>query len=166
MDWFSALTISHIIGTVLGVGGATFAEINILRALKDGKISSDESYLMHGVYSTIRLGFFILLISGFGFLVFFRLNGMEAELFEPKLWAKMTIIGFLGLNAMLLQIRVIPLMWGSAISITSWYAALVIGSLHDIPYSYFTILAIYVVAVTISFAILMRIHRSMIKHSK
>jgi len=166
MDWFPILIVAHLVGTVLGVGGATFAEINILRALSDGKVSPDESNLMHGVYSTIRLGFFITLISGFGFLVFYRLNGMEELLFAPKLWAKMTIIGFLGLNAMLLQLRVIPLLWGSAISITSWYAALIIGSLKNIEYSYLTIMAIYAVAVTIAFAILMRIHNAMIKKHK
>lgn len=165
MDWFSLLVVSHIIGAALGVGGATFAEINVIRALRDGKISNDESALMHGVYSTIRLGFFITLISGFGFLVFYRLNGMEELLYEPKLWAKMTIIGFLGLNAMLLQVRAIPLMWGSAISITSWYAALIIGSLHDIEYSYFTILAMYAVAVAVSFFVLTRIHKRMTKHT-
>ncbi len=164
MDWFQILIISHLIGAVLGVGGATFAEINILRALRDGTISKDESYLMHGVYSTMRLGFFITLVSGFGILAYFRLNGMEAELFEPKLWAKMTIIGFLGFNAMLLQLRAIPILWGSAISITSWYAALIIGSMHEISYSYFTILAIYAVTVGVSFLILANIHKRMIKH--
>jgi len=164
MDWYTVLIISHIVGTVLGVGGATFAEINVIRALRDGKITPEESNLMRGVYTTLRLGFFILLISGFAFLVYYRLNGLEARLYSDKLWAKLTIIGFIGINAMLLQLRRIPLLWGSAISITSWYATLVIGSFGRISYSYLTILTIYAVAVVIVFGILKKIHEHMSKH--
>lgn len=166
MDWYSILVISHIVGTVLGVGGATFAEINILRALRDGKISDDESYLMSGAYKTLRLGFFIALVSGFGFLVVYRLQVMEELLYEPKLWAKMTIIGFIGLNAALLQMRIIPLLVGSAISITSWYAALILGSLKNVEYSYIAILSMYGLAVAIAFFVLMNIHEKMVKKHK
>lgn len=162
MDWFQILIIMHLVGTVLGVGGATFAEINIMRALSDGVVSPDESNLMRGVYTTIRLGLFLTLISGFGFLVYYRLNGMEELLYAAKLWAKMTIIGFLSVNAILLQIRFIPFMWGSAISITSWYAALVLGSIRQIEYSYFAILAVYAAAVCVAFLILSRIHKKMV----
>ncbi len=164
MDWYSILIISHIIGTVLGVGGATFAEVNVLRALRDGKITPDESYLMKGVYTVLRLGFFILLISGFGLLVYYRLNGMAAELYEPKLWVKLSIVGLIGVNAVLLQLRAISLLWGSAISITSWYTALILGSMHDIEYSFFAIFAVYVVAVLVVFVILKRVREYMSKH--
>ncbi|MAZ67578.1 hypothetical protein CL652_02280 [bacterium] len=157
MDWYSILVVSHIVGTVLGVGGATFAEVNIVRALSDGRVSPDESNLMSGTYTVLRLGFFIALISGFGFLIYYRLNGMEELLYEPKLWAKMTIIGLIGLNAALLQLRKIPLLWGSAISLTSWYAALVLGSIHDVEYSYFTVMVMYATAVAIVFFTLKRI---------
>lgn len=157
MDWYPILVISHIVGTVLGVGGATFAEMNVVRALRDGKISPDESNLMRGTYAVLRLGFFIALISGFGFLVHYRLNGMEALLYEPKLWARMTIIGLIAVNAALLQLHKIPLLWGSAISLTSWYAALVLGSLRSVEYSYSEVLAIYALAVVVVFFILKRI---------
>ena len=33
MDWHLVLIIVHVIGTVLGVGGATFAEIFLLKGL-------------------------------------------------------------------------------------------------------------------------------------
>ncbi len=159
MDIYTFLIISHIVGTVLGVGGATFAEINIIKALKDGKVSPDESGLMHSTYTTIRLGFFILLLSGFGFLVYYRLEGMEGLLYSAKLWAKMTIVGLIGINAVLLQMRMVPLLWGSAISLTAWYAALVLGSMRGLPYSYFSILAAFAVSVVITYFVLERIHK-------
>tara|TARA_B100000745_G_scaffold219274_1_gene145995 strand:+ start:9230 stop:9721 length:492 start_codon:yes stop_codon:yes gene_type:complete len=158
MDVYTFLIVSHIIGTVLGVGGATFAEINITTALKDGKVSGDESALLHATYTTIRLGFFILLLSGFGFLVYYRLNGLEALLYSATLWAKLTIVGFIGINAVLLQTRMIPLLWGSAISLVSWYAALILGTMHGISYSYFDILFGYTLAVVLTYFVLSRVH--------
>jgi ABC-type enterobactin transport system permease subunit len=165
MDWYPILIIAHIVGTVLGVGGATFAELNVIRALRDGRVSRDEKGLMHGGYAVLRLGFFILLVSGFGLLVYYRLNGMEEMLYEPKLWAKLTIVGLIGINAVLLQLRVVPLLWGSAISLTSWYAALIIGSLHEIEYSYFVLLAMYAAAVVIVHVALRKLHRRFTKLS-
>ncbi len=162
MDVFQILIIIHLVGTALGVGGATFAEINVLKALKDGIISPDESNLMHGVYTTMRVGLVIAVLSGLGFLVYYQLNGMEELLYQAKLWAKMTIIGFLVLNAVLLHKKKISLLWGSAISFTAWYAALIIGSLGKISYSYFEILGFYAVFVVVAAGAIHLLHKKLI----
>ena len=36
MDWHTALIVIHLIGTALGVGAATFAEIFYIKSLRDG----------------------------------------------------------------------------------------------------------------------------------
>ena len=36
MSLESVLVLGHVVGTILGVGGATLAEVQILQALKDG----------------------------------------------------------------------------------------------------------------------------------
>ena len=163
MSIYIILVILHIIGTVLGVGGGTFAELNYIKALRDGVVTPEESQLMQMTYTVLRLGLFLLVLSGFGFLLYYRLNGFEEALYSPALWAKLTIIGILTANASLLQLHKIPLAWGSAISFTSWYAALILGVLlTDSKYSYFGVMAVYVVSIIIVFFILRAVHKKLI----
>ena len=49
----------------------------------------------------------------------------------------------------LLQARLMPFLIGTAVSLTSWYAALTLGVLGKTSASYFEILAYYAVAVVI-----------------
>ena len=144
---YQFLILSHIIGTVLGVGGATFAEILSMRALKDGTINKEESALLKAVYTTLRVGLIIAVLSGFGFLLFFRINGQEDRLLDPQLWAKMTIVTVLVFNALLLTLHRIPFWLGGAISLTSWYAALVLGSWRGLSSSYVNIILVYILAI-------------------
>jgi hypothetical protein len=158
MDLYTALVLAHVVGTVLGVGGATFAEVNLIRALKDGEITPEEGYLMRGVYAILRLGFFLLIVSGFGFLLYYRLHGMEEFLYSEKLWAKLTVIGVLSVNAILLQTHKIPLLWGSAISFVSWYMALALGVMRGVDYSYGMILIVYGILIILAYGGMKKIH--------
>jgi uncharacterized membrane protein len=154
MDTYTLLVITHIIGTVLGVGGATFAEILYLRASRDGTIDEEEGATLKVTYFVLRVGLSLAVLSGFGFLVYYRLNGFESALLDPKLWAKMTIVAIILLNAILLSARKIPLWLGSPISLVSWYAALVLGTWREVPYSYVQIMLGYFVIVIIASTIL------------
>ena len=150
MDIYLFLILAHTVGAVLGVGGATMAEVLLIKALKDGKMDPLESNLMQGVYSVIRVGFTISLISGFSFLILYKVNGQIGQIWNPVLWAKMTVVFSIGLNAILLQARAIHLKLGSAISFVSWYTALFLGVfIRDIPAGYFSIILVYLVAVFI-----------------
>lgn len=166
MDLYTFLVLSHVIGTVLGVGGATFAEVLIVRALRDGQVSIEESDLMKATYVVLRLGLFILFVSGFSFLLYYRLNGFESALYSPKLWAKLSIIVVLVVNAVLLHIHRIPLLLGSAISSVSWYAALVLGVWRGLDVGYFKILLVYLVFVGIAYVVLGQIHKKFIPPKK
>lgn len=42
MDIYTLIVVGHVIGTVLGAGGATIAEFQITTALRDKKVSADE----------------------------------------------------------------------------------------------------------------------------
>lgn len=159
MDIYTLLIIAHIIGTVIGVGGATFAEIFIIKSLKDGVIDPVESSFLRPTYTAMRVGLFILVLSGFGLLLLNRINGFEENLYDEKFWAKMTIVLMLLFNAVLLQIRKVPLWLGSAVSITSWYSALILGAWHGLSLSFFGILIWYVVAIFIVAGILEFIKR-------
>lgn len=147
MSIYTALVLTHLLGTILGVGAATFAEIFYLKALKDGEITPEEGSTLKTVYSVLRVGLMIAVLSGFGFLLLYRVSGMEDRLYDPKLWAKMTVIVILVVNALLLQLHRIPMWLGASLSLTSWYAATVLGAWRRIEYSYVEIMTGYIVAV-------------------
>ncbi len=147
MAVYDILVIMHIIGTVLGVGAATFAEIHYTRFNSDDIITDDERKTLAVTYTVMRTGLFLLVISGFGFLLYLRLTEYTDLLTSATFLAKMTVVGVLVGNALLLQARIIPLAIGAAVSLTSWYTALVLGSLRDTNASYIEILSYYVIAV-------------------
>jgi len=149
MTLYELIIIIHIIGTVLGVGAATFAEIYYTRFNRDDIITDDERQTLATIYTVIRIGLFLLVISGFGFLLYFRLTEYLEPLTSPSFWAKMTVVVVLVGNAILLQMRAISLAIGSAISLTSWYTALVLGVIGSTNASYFEILIYYIIAIVL-----------------
>src|SRR3989344_9485319 len=74
MTIMKLLILMHVIGTVLGVGAATFAEIFYTRFNSDNIITDDERKTLSVTYTIMRTGLFLLVISGFGFLLYFRLT--------------------------------------------------------------------------------------------
>lgn len=158
---YALLVIGHIIGTVLGAGAATFAEILHMRAMRDGVISEEEGGNLKVTYRIIRIGLILTILTGFAFLLYFRfISGQEHILYSEKLWAKMTIVLLIPINALLLQARRIPFWLGSALSLTAWYAAIVLGVFRGVPYSYLEILGMFVIAVLIMGGILSFIRRA------
>lgn len=143
------LILMHVIGTVLGVGAATFAEIFYTRFNSDNIINDDERKTLAVTYTVMRTGLFLLVISGFGFLLYFRLTEHVGIFSSPSFWAKMTVVAVLVCNSLLLQARLMPFLIGTAVSLTSWYAALTLGVLGKISASYFEILAYYAVAMVV-----------------
>ena len=149
MTLYEVIIIAHVIGTVLGVGAATFAEIHYARFNSDDIITDDEKKTLATTYTVLRTGLFLLVISGFGFLLYDRLTEHVGILTSQSFWAKMTMVGVLVVNAWLLQARIMPLAVGSALSLTSWYGALVLGVIGRTEYSYVQIVVFYIIAVVV-----------------
>lgn len=105
-------------------------------------------------YQILRVGMVLLVISGFGYLLLARLTGKAPYLYEPRLWAKLTLTVVIVLNALLLQVRKIPLFLGAAISLVSWYAALILGIWRKLELSYLAIMGSYILIVFIVAAVL------------
>lgn len=159
MDLHSILLITHLIGVALGVGGATFGGILYLKAMKDGKIDPMEGEWLSIIFKVVRIGLAILVVTGFGFFLEYRFTGQEERLLDPRLWAKLTIILILVANALMIQMRKIPMWLGESLSLTSWYGALVLGIMRGADYSYFTFLIFYAISVVIVIGILSIIKR-------
>ena len=146
MSLYELIIIVHIIGTALGVGAATFAEIYYTRFNLDDIVTDDERKTLSTTFTVLRIGLFLLVISGFGFLLYFRLTEYLEPLTSPTFWAKMTVVLVLVINAFLLQTRKIPLAVGAAVSLTGWYTALILGVIGKTSASYFELLLYFAIA--------------------
>lgn len=147
MTIYGIMVLMHIIGTVLGVGAATFVEINIINALYEGKRDPDKTLIMQITYNTLRIGLLLLFLSGIGFLVYARVLEYSSLIHSAQFWVKLGVVGLIVVTAMLQQLKMIPRAWGSAIAITSWYTALVLGVLHDAEFPVLNILFVYLLTI-------------------
>lgn len=163
MDAYIFLIIVHIIGTALGTGGATFIEIFLSKALKDGHVDSVESDFLKTTFLVVRVGLVLTLLSGFGFLLLYQLNGQAFKLYNPLLWAKITMVVIIAVNALLLQAHKISLYWGSAFSFATWYGAAIAGIFltNGKTFPYFWIMFYYIAGVILCAIILDIIRKSL-----
>lgn len=149
MPWDVIIKIGHIVGTVLGVGGATFAEIFHYQVAKSGEFNPTVGRFLQTTYMVLRLGLVLLVLSGFGYLIMLRLDGHAQYILGPRVLSKLLITFVILINAILLQTKKISLVWGSAISFVSWYAALVIGSWRGLPLSFWGIVTLYIATIAV-----------------
>lgn len=121
------VVLAHIIGTVIGVGGATMIEAHLGQTFKDKLVSADERALLAIDYRMVRIGLVITILSGFSFLLIDKFEGNTKYLYSPRMWAKLLMVLIIAGNTLLLQARAINLYWGSALSFVSWWTAAIIG---------------------------------------
>ncbi len=164
------ITLFHIIGVAIGVGGATVSDVLFFRALADRKISKDELALLHTLGLMLWVGLFILIASGLGFLGLQYANtGGVHYLNDTWFQAKMTIIAILSTNALVMHWYIFPFMEShtgktlnfktmqpklalfattGVVSIASWYTALVLGVTRGLDFTYGLIINLYLVLLT------------------
>lgn len=165
MDWAALLKMSHVVGTALGVGGATLAEVFSMQLAKQAAVAPNEKSnetvraLLGVTYATLRIGTILLVVSGFGYLVRLRLMDNAQYLYSPRVWFKLVLTLVIVLNAIYLHKHKIPFWLGSAISFTSWYAALILGAWRGLEASFITISLWYLVALGVVAAALHLIRR-------
>ncbi len=131
------------------MGGATFIEIFLNKALRDGTIEEAEKVFLGTTYLVTRVGLVMAALSGAGFIALYISHEQTFKLLNPVLWAKLSIIFIMLLNAILLQAKKMPLALGSSLSLVSWYFAMILGifSTNAINYSFLAIMFAYGVCV-------------------
>jgi len=154
MDLHLFLVMVHVAGTILGVGGATLAEVFYVLALKDKKVDASEKLLMHANYKVIRVGLALAVISGIALVWWWVSQGNPWPLESPKMWVKDIMVVVIIINAVMISRRWVPMWLGAALSFTSWWGATILGLWRMIPYSFVEIVIGYVVAVFVVAAIL------------
>lgn len=161
------LLIAHLIGLALGVGGALIADAMFFKSIRDWRITKTEmGFLVLGSYA-VMTGLVLLILSGAGM---FSLDP-ERYLASSKFLAKMTVVALLAVNGLILHNLQIPylhrmaherrstrtgfisnrslFLFGGAVSAVSWIAALTLGAFRSIPWSYATIMGLYISVVLI-----------------
>lgn len=173
MEWYTFLVFLHIVGTALGVGGATISDILFFRALKNRHLSEEGLSMLKTVSFVVWSGVGLLLISGFAFFLVYRL-GLSTRLdlaFEPRFWTKMIGVLVIFANGMVMHWKSMPRLekiaeekgenlssptfrnnaafffTTGAISITSWYGVLLLGIWRKLDLSFSLTLSIYVAVV-------------------
>ena len=127
MDFGLVLIVLHVIGTILGVGAATMIEAHINQAYRDKLVSADERAILGIDYRMVRVGLVVCVFSGFGFLLLDKFEGETETLYDPLLWAKLSVIVIIAINTLLLQAHRINIYWGSVFSFVSWWSAVLFG---------------------------------------
>jgi len=162
------LTIIHLVGVAVGLGGALFSDFLFFRSVKNGVLSLPEVRLLHFGGTFVTTGLLILVFSGVA--LFFQDPARYME--SSKFLSKMAIVAVISLNGAIfhsVHLRTLRRLAGvrlrdsrifkkaslglfasGAVSVVSWLSALVLGSLRQVPYSMLEIMYVYIVLVTLS----------------
>jgi hypothetical protein len=161
-------TIAHLIGVAIGVGAATVSDVLFFKFLKDLRISKQEAGVLKALHPLFWIALFVLILSGI------MLYAQDPEHFRSsaKFQLKVVVVCVIVLNGLLLHFVVSPklqqisfgkphkghhagelkhlrlIAFGSgAVSLVSWYSALVLGALRGIPVTFFVGVALYLVVI-------------------
>lgn len=166
IEFKQLFTTLHVLSMSVGVGSATLTDVFFFRFLRNFKISKEEAKLMNVLSAVIWTALIAAILTGAA-LYLSNPAGYNAT---PKFLAKMIIVGVILLNGLLLNFYISPRLThisfmhhptyqidyfrhfrrlafaSGAISLTSWYAALTLGSLRKLPLEFNFILALYAAA--------------------
>lgn len=131
----------HLIGMVVGLGGATATDALFVAAVRARHVGKTLRMVMDTLSTLVVTGYFLLIASGIGLI----LTGTHPT---PRFWAKMVVVAVIGLNGYVAHKKVFSklscmmdkghktislgflqlISATAAISATSWYTALFIGT--------------------------------------
>ena len=161
----STLLALHLLGLVLGLGAATMLDLIIVRFVGSRTVTQEYWSVISLLSKAVTGGLVLLWISGIGFLTHYAVFN-PTLLTNPKIWAKIAIVGVLSLNGVFIHRAVLPLvrrqvggplfegltnfqrsclLASGAISGMSWWIPLGLGAFPQLNFTVGaeTILAIY-----------------------
>ena len=150
----TSLRIIHFCGLVLGVGAATLLDLIIVRFVMTRTISGEHVHVIEFSSRVVTVGLALLWFSGVGFLIHYGLFDPN-KLWNPKIWAKISIVAVLSLNGVLVHHFVLPvirrqvgsnlfdglsrrqrsfLLFSGTVSGISWYVPLLLGAIPQLNF--------------------------------
>jgi hypothetical protein len=153
----------HLFGLVLGLGGAVVLDVMIFHFLNNFTISNREAVIMHLISQMIILGLILLIVSGAAL----TLTDPQGYFENPRFLMKMTAVGVVTINGILLNLFVVPRMEqisfqqreserpdglisgafvAGAVSMVSWFSVFILAMINPLEsFSYLTLLIAYLV---------------------
>ena len=150
------LLIFHLVGMMIGLGSVTTLDLYLIKIFRSAVVSRYDVELMHHVSRLAGLGLLLLWASGLGFLYLYWIGDPEA-LANPKLHAKLGIVGVLTLNGAFLHAWVLPKVERAvgrplfappapagdrfrlgacgAISVASWWTPFILGAVRELNFT-------------------------------
>ncbi|RYG85065.1 MAG: hypothetical protein EON59_13015 [Alphaproteobacteria bacterium] len=144
----SLLRLLHFVGLALGLGTATFLDLMLLRFMLRGRVRKRQLQIFTFGSHAVAAGLVLLWVSG-GALIWLHSVVSPETLANPKIWAKISVVWVLTLNAVFLHLLVLPMfrkqagrlllddlssrdrcmmVVGGVTSAVSWYFPLVIAA--------------------------------------
>lgn len=168
VEFKSYVTLLHLVGFALGVGGATISDILFLRFLKDFKITEEEKSILKLMSQIVWFGLLLIVISGVGLY----LPEADRLLESAKFLVKMIVVAVIIINGAILNLVITPkllnIAWKTeginvkkasrmsniafatgAISFVSWYTAFFLGFARNVTLSFSQLISIYVGALLV-----------------
>lgn len=157
----------HILGTALGLGGASIADLLFFRFLKDYKISAKECDVLHLLKSVILGALGIIILSG----IALYLTDISRYSASGPFIVKMLIVGIITINGVALHVIVAPHLlrldlkrhharyrsWRrvafalGGVSVCSWYTAFFIAMLKSVlPQDFIVLFGGYLILLSIT----------------
>ncbi len=168
------IVILHLFGFALGLGGATYSDILLMKFMDDFKISHKEAKIITVLSQMIWVGVAIIFMSGLGLV----LPDYQQYFASARFVAKMIVFVVLFINGVALHLFMLPRMKKisfshdhhkepnltflrklafilGAISLTSWYAAFFLAGLKNLDFSVTEIMLVYfgIISVAVIFAL-------------
>ena len=141
----------HLLGLCFGLGGATMLDFWLLRWMRWGYLPDNVVRTFEFVGKAVSAGLVMLWLSGCGFLALYAFSD-PAKLANPKIVAKLVIVGALSINGLVIHRLVLPyvalaraaplfdgfrrrrrllFVLSGSVSGVSWYAAFALGLLRE-----------------------------------
>lgn len=181
MDIKTILTIIHIFGVAIGAGAAFLSDWIFMHAMQDRRLSKDEHLVLSAAGKFVWLGLGVLYLSGIGLVM----TDPAFYLTSEKFLLKAGIVVVITINGFFLHAHHLPVLGqmigklvtedkeikerspefvlSGAISIVSWSAAIVLGSLRELPFDLWIVITIYILLIAFGWIVGMLLSRRFLK---
>ncbi len=163
-NYKTLIIVLHALAGAVGLGAATVSDVFFFKFMKDYKVSQSEHEMVKTLSNVIWCALGIIIVTGIGLFV----PKSDVLLMSSKFLIKMTGVGVLVLNGLVLNLLVSPRLMditfhegydhksgelhalrklsfaSGSISIVTWYMVFTLGLFPKIPVDYRTALLLYV----------------------
>ncbi len=137
------------ISIALGVGSSTYAILFYFMAMRNPALRDAGKPYQKIVYTVLRVAMILILLTELAKIGFYMYLGAGvAELLASgALVLVWTIVAVLFINAILMTLHKMPMMFGPAIQATSWYTLGIVTALPVVTFSYVSLMLVYLAGI-------------------